>query len=191
MNPLIAIPVKPFGVAKARLSPVLDASQRRRLGMSVAAHTVTTAVRTGVTTVVVTGDRGVARWANGLGVDVVADSGTGLDGAARAAVAHAGGVGRPWIILHADLPILQSRDLAEPLAAVSAGRPALAPSYNGGTTLVGAAADTFDFSYGPGSFHRHLHAAGEAAVVVTTPGLMLDLDDPRDLAAIQHTLTWL
>lgn len=190
MKPLIAIPVKPFGVAKARLSPVLDAPQRRRLGTTVAAHTVTTAVRTGATTVVVTGDAGVARWAHRLGVDVVADAGTGLDGAARAAVAHAGGR-RPWIILHADLPLLDSRDLERPLVAVSDGRPVLAPSYDGGTTLLGATTEAFEFSYGPGSFHRHLQAAGGTALVVTAPGLMLDLDDPRDLAAVRHTLTWL
>lgn len=194
MHSLIAIPVKPFGVAKARLAPVLDAEGRRRLGKAVAAHTVQIAKDTGLSTAVVTADEGVARWARRLGVEVIpetAEDGSGLDGAARAAVARAGELGLPWIVIHADLPWLQIEELQHAIAAVSTGHVVLAPSYNGGTTLIGGATSEFPFSYGRGSFHRHLQTAGEGAIVVTSPGLMLDLDDPRDLAAVRGTRDWL
>ena len=194
MHPLIAIPVKPFGVAKARLAPVLDADERRRLGKAVAAHTVVVALETGLPTAVVTADASVARWARNLGVQVIPETpelGSGLNGAARAAMACAGELGRPWIVLHADLPWLQTAELDHAIAAMSTGRAVLAPSYNGGTTLLGGTTTDFPFSYGTGSFHRHLQTAGEGAVVVTSPGLVLDLDDPRDLAVVQGTRDWL
>ena len=70
---MIAIPVKPFGVAKQRLSPVLDPSQRRRLGKAVAARVIATALDTGSTVAVVTGDGGVADWARRLGASTIAE----------------------------------------------------------------------------------------------------------------------
>ena len=194
MKPVIAIPLKPFGVAKARLAPILSAAQRSRVGKAVAAHTVEAAVKTGASTAVVTADHGVAAWARHRGVEViyeVPELGTGLNGAARAAAAHAAGLNRPWIVLHADLPLLESSHLAGPIAALVTGRPVLAPSYDGGTTLLGSTGSTFEFSYGAGSFHRHLAAAGTDALVVTATGLMLDLDDPRDLLAAQDGRDWL
>jgi 2-phospho-L-lactate guanylyltransferase (CobY/MobA/RfbA family) len=58
---------------------------------------------------------------------------------------------------------------------------AIVPSYDGGTNVIGGHADDFPFSFGPGSFQRHL-AKAPSAVVVTLPRLVLDLDTPRDLA---------
>lgn len=185
---LIAIPVKPFGVAKARLQPLLDAAQRSRLGKAVAAHTVGEALATGARVAVVTGDSGVERWAKRLGAIVVREApehGTGLDGAANAAVAAAGAAGRDWLILHADLPLLSAADLRGAMARSGSARFLLAPSYNGGTTLI-MGSGPFPFSYGVGSFHRHLRAAGGDAEIIVRTGLALDLDTPRDLAMARN-----
>jgi 2-phospho-L-lactate/phosphoenolpyruvate guanylyltransferase len=81
-------------------------------------------------------------------------------------------------VLHADLPLLAARDLTESWRA-SVGRTVIAPAHDGGTSLL-AGTGPFPFSYGPGSFHRHLRAAPGAAVVVR-PGLALDLDTVGDL----------
>lgn len=177
---LIAIPVKPFGVAKARLSPVLNAAARSRLGRAVAAHTVGAALLSGERVVVVTGDDGVAAWARELGAGVVREAvGGGLDGAARAAVASAGE--GDWLILHADLPGVSPPDIAAALHLRHSADYVIAPSYDGGTSLI-AGRGPFAFAYGPGSFHRHLRSAQGRARALIRTGLALDLDTPRDLA---------
>ena len=184
MKLLIAIPVKPFGVAKARLNPVLTGAERSRLGRAIAARTIERAKATGAVVAVVTGDRGVARWAETSGVEVVAEApeyGVGLNGAATAAAARAERDQSDWLILHADLPLLSTSDLKDAIGRRRPGRFVIAPSYDGGTSLL-LGTGRFPFSYGTGSFHRHLRAAGGAEVVVRT-GLALDLDTPRDLAA--------
>jgi 2-phospho-L-lactate guanylyltransferase len=184
---LIAIPVKPFGVAKARLRPLLDAGQRSHLGKRIAGHTILGAGATGARVAVITGDAGVASWAADLGTEVVMEStefGTGLNGAATAAVA--GADGSDWMILHADLPLLTSPDLEAAIDRFRPGHHVIAPSYNGGTALL-MGSGAFPFSYGPFSFHRHLRAAGGAAAVVVRRGLALDLDTPRDLETALRT----
>lgn len=180
---IAAIPVKPFGVAKARLSPVMDAVARSRLGRFIAWRTASTAASAGATVVIVTADAGVAAWARDLGHEVVMEHprhGSGLNGAAAAGVARAGEAGVPWAILHADLPIVGIGDLTRAFADGRRGW-VLAPSHDGGTNLIAGPGLDFPFSYGPGSFRRHLGAV-PGARVVSRPGLALDLDTPRDLA---------
>ena len=183
MDLLIAIPLKPFGVAKVRLRPVLTAGQRSRLGRAVAAHTIALAAETGAQVAVVTDDPEVSEWAVQQGVGVIADtSDGGLDGAAATAAAAAQGEGRGWAILHADLPLLVFEELQDALAKWQPPNTVLAPSYDGGTSLI-VGDGTFPFSYGPDSFHRHLGSAPGRAQVVVRRGLALDLDTPRDLKA--------
>lgn len=171
---IVGIPIKPFGIAKARLSPVLDAARRSQVGKAVAAHTARSVLASGARPVIVTGDAGVARWAASQGWDTLAEPpGGGLDGAAAAVAAAVTG---RWAVLHADLPTLNANELR---AAWATDGVVLAPSRDGGTSLI-AAAGRFDFRYGPGSFHRHL-SASPGAQVLARPGLALDLDTPADL----------
>ncbi len=181
MTILAAIPVKPFGVAKARLAPLLDPPARARLGKAVAAHTAQAVAAAGAEPVLVTGDAGVARWARRQGLGAVRESGPGLDAAAASAVAAA--AGRPWLVLHADLPLVTADDVRAVLDRLDAGAVVLAPSRDGGTTALAAPEPRFPFAYGPASFHRHLRAAAGRAAVVVRLGLALDLDHPADLVA--------
>ncbi len=182
MTVVVAIPVKSFSVAKARLAAVLGAETRAMLGRALADHTVAVTSAAGAEPVVVAGDEEVLAWARRRDVATIT-SPPGLDAAARAALRDSGT--RPWAVLHADLPLLGPADLVEPFAAVAAGRAVLAPSSDGGTSLL-AGAPTF--SYGPGSFHRHLALLRHLdPLVVARPGLLLDLDGPADLAAaVRH-----
>lgn len=181
---LVGIPVKGFGLAKARLAGVLDAAARSALGRRVAGRTVDVAraVVGGDSVLVVTGDAGVVAWAQAIGVTVIDEGPGGLDGAAAAVVAAADG--QPWAVLHADLPLLTRGDLAAALAVADEAGAAIAPSSDGGTSLI-ASTGGFPFAYGEGSFQRHLRAIPEAAVVVR-PGLALDLDTPADLVAARN-----
>ncbi len=177
MTLLVGVPIKPFGVAKARLAPALDARARSLLGREIAAHTLRMIEASGARAAVVTADPGVRRWARRHRWEVLAEApGSGLDAAARAVTEAAHDA--LWAVVHADLPLLTPTDLATAWAALEAG-PVLAPSHDGGTSLV-AGSGAFPFSYGPGSFFRHLSAA-PAATILVRAGLALDLDTVTDL----------
>jgi 2-phospho-L-lactate guanylyltransferase len=173
---LIGVPVKPFTVAKRRLSSVLDAAMRRKLGQAIALRTARLAMAVGGDVRIVTGDAHVARWAEGYGLGTLAEEPDGgLDGAARQVVAAADG--REWMVLHADVPLLNPADLA---GVIGVGGDVIVPAHDGGTNLI-KGRGSFRFAYGPASFHTHL-AQRPSARVLTTPGLALDLDTPADLA---------
>lgn len=186
----MAVPVKPFGVAKRRLSPLLGAADRSRLGKAVALHTLDVARELVEQVAVVTPDREVAGWAEAQGAEVIIEETSGLDGAARASLRAAGSRGLGWVILHADLPLLRQADLNALLQAASARGAALAPSRDGGTNALAGFWDDFPFAYGPGSFARHL---GRAARRLSSPpgvvvriGSALDLDGPSDLRLVRE-----
>jgi 2-phospho-L-lactate guanylyltransferase len=179
---IAAIPVKSFGVAKARLASRLDAAARSRLGKAVAARTAIVAADAGFAVAIVTADADVSAWARGLGFLVIAQdlrTDPGLDGAAACAVRVAAEQGAAWSIIHADLPVVTAADLRVVQAAVERG-PVIAPSHDAGTNLLAGSDPEFAFSYGPGSFHRHF-AVLPRSTVINRPGLALDLDTPEDL----------
>ncbi len=190
MKPLFAaIPVKPFGVAKARLHPVLDAARRSRLGKAMAERTAQITTAAGARSVIVAAEAEVLDWASGLGLEVLVEPGDmGLDGAAEAGVQAARASGTGWAIVHADLPLVAVADLEALFAAVPEHGIALAPATDGGSNVIAGRVDAFPFAYGPASFHRHLRAAHRLPHrIVTRPGLALDLDGPADLrAALAH-----
>lgn len=175
------IPIKPFGIAKARLSDVLDAATRARLGMAVAAHTIAVTTEVCGAPAVVTPDEGVAQWAAQQGCDVVReDRSAGLNSAARLAVATTEG---DWLVLHADLPLVRTDDIAE--LVNDAHHTVLAPSHDGGTTAV-RHRGPFTFDFGAGSFHAHLARLAGTARIVSRLGLAVDLDDHHDLEIIRR-----
>lgn len=154
------------------------------------AHTLAVAARSGGEVAVVTGDPGVARWTKGRDLQVLPEPpGGGLDGAALAAVEAAGRLGIPWAVVHADLPLLDAADLRAVEEALAGADLVLAPSRDGGTTVVAGRLGRFPFRYGPGSFHRHLGRGvrlGARVRVLVRAGLALDLDGPGDLAALRR-----
>lgn len=174
---VVGVPIKPFGVAKARLAPVLDSATRSRLGIAIAARTATMLAASGAVPQIVTSDTGVAAWAGNKGWGVIEEPpGGGLDAAASLVVAAAGL--HSWAIVHADLPTVTAVDFTEVWRRLGPGG-ALAPSRDGGTSLI-AGRGPFTFAYGINSFHRHRKRMPQS-VVVTRPGLALDLDTVDDL----------
>jgi 2-phospho-L-lactate guanylyltransferase len=96
------------------------------------------------------------------------------------------------LTIPADAPCVTPGELTCLLDAAHAGTVpglVLVPARDGdGTNAVLAAPpDAFPPSFGPGSFARHLaqaEARGLACRVVELAGLALDIDEPRDLAAL-------
>jgi 2-phospho-L-lactate/phosphoenolpyruvate guanylyltransferase len=180
---LAGIPVKGFATAKGRLSSVMDSDRRARLAAAIASRAIDAARDAGFDVVVVTGSDDVRAWARDAGTPCIDEPfGGGLDAAAAAITDH----GSPWCVIHADLPLLSPSDLMEVAPLLDAGRAVLAPSRDGGTNLF-AAAIPIRFSYGPGSFARHLAAAAAASpVVLVSPGLAVEIDTAADLLAASH-----
>ncbi|MEA2003126.1 MAG: 2-phospho-L-lactate guanylyltransferase [Actinomycetota bacterium] len=179
---LAAIPIKPFGVAKARLADRLNTRARSRLGKAIAARTAAAATDAGALVAIVTGDPGVTRWARTHGyltIDEATSPREGLDGAAEAATSEAARRQRCWAIIHADLPLITPTGLST-VFALAERNLVIVPSHDGGTNVIAGKGTAVSFSYGPASFHRHL-ARYPQARIVTSPELGLDLDTGLDL----------
>lgn len=151
------------------------------LGMGFTERTVTVAEETGLIPLIVAGDPAVTEWALLSGIPSIPDSGEGLNHAAALGVDWAELSSAHWMILHSDLPLLTTGDLRTAEGLLEQGRSVLAPSSDGGTSMVGGLGPRA-FSYGPGSFFRHLAMAPDSAIVAT-PGLLHDVDSPNDLKA--------
>jgi len=176
------IPIRSFN-GMSRLRDALGPAERRALARSVAARTVRAALEAGTIVSVISNDAAVDGWAEGLGVASIAEPSPGsLNAAAAAGIATTSG--DPWLVVHADLPAVRPEDIRTASSMAQRGV-VLAPSHDGGTSLVGESRPEFPFRYGPGSFHRHLSAVGENAMILVRPGLALDLDRPRDLEAFR------
>lgn len=175
------IPVKAFGLGKSRLEPILDASTRQQLSQALVERTLRLTGAISDKPTVVTGDDEVAEVAMALGADIHPDPGSGLSDAVSSAVGRRRDT---WLVVHADLPLLDGDDIAVLANLASDG--VIVPSPDGGTPIIGGTDLDFPFAYGVGSFHRHLRSMPDATVV-TTLGPSLDLDSPADLtAALTH-----
>jgi len=185
--PWAIVPVKAFGVAKQRLSSVLDAEQRSRLGKAVAARTIDAFAAAGAHVAVVTADRDVKQWARSRGYQVIAEHaamyGAGLNGAVAVGRATATIAFSRWLAVHADLPLMTVASATIALEAVDmTHHGVIVPSRDGGTNLLSG--PVVSFRYGPGSFALH-HRQMPLADVLVSPNLSIDLDSPTDLAAVR------
>lgn len=183
LSGLALVPIRSFD-GMTRLAGRMSLDDRRDLSRSLALRVVEAARTGGFTPIVVTGDDSVRRWATAQHAEAFAEpiSG-GLNRAAAAAVAAIDG--GPWIVVHADLPAVTAADFAYARGVLDQGT-VLAPSHDGGTSLVGSSDGSFAFHYGPASFRRHLAAVRGRATVIIRPGFALDLDRERDIAVFRR-----
>lgn len=178
----VVIPIRAFTRGKSRLAERLGEPERAGLLQAMAERVVEAAAELPV--VVVSGAPEVLAWASARGVEVLADPGS-LDAAATQGVEHhrARGLARVAVV-HADLPLVETlAPLAEPGDAPVA---VLVPCHrNDGTPALSVPAGAgFRFSYGPGSFRRHVEEAHHRGLEVhelLDPQLRLDVDCVEDL----------
>jgi 2-phospho-L-lactate guanylyltransferase len=181
---VVLVPVKAFGEAKRRLAPALNPARRARLARRLATDVVAAAAPFPVA--VVCDDRDVADWARALGALVIWEPGRGLNGAVADGVEHLRLQGAELVaVSHGDLAAPDV--LASVVGAAGAREITLVPDVgeDGTNVLIVPASAGFRFSYGPGSFRRHLDEAtrlGLACTVVRGTPLAVDVDLPGDLA---------
>lgn len=176
----VLVPVKAFAEAKGRLARAMSDPDREALVRGMAESVLRAARPLPVT--VVCDDPAVAAWASALGAAVVWAPARGLNGAVShgVAVLAEGGV-TTLIVAHADLP------LAAELAPVAefAGVTLVPDRGDDGTNVVAVPTGAgFRFSYGPGSFARHVgecNRLGLPVRVLREPLLSWDVDLPTDL----------
>jgi 2-phospho-L-lactate guanylyltransferase len=178
----VLVPVKAFRAAKSRLAPAVDPTTRACLARSMAERVLAAAAPLPVA--VVCDDPEVAEWAADRGALVLPAPGIGLNRAVasgRAALA-ARGFARVAVV-HSDLPA--ARNLAGLLGFEGL---TLVPDRHrvGTNVLCLPSALPFPFSYGPGSFERHLAAARASGLpvrILEPLELTWDVDLPDDVAA--------
>lgn len=183
----VLVPVKAFGEAKLRLAPALSPHRRATLARVMAERVIRSAATMPVA--VVCDDREVAAFARDLGALVIWEPGRGLNGAVQEGFTRLAGAGVDLVIVAAgDLPL--ATDLSW---VVEARGITIVPDRRGdGTNVISVPTGLpFAFSYGPGSFARHLAAARALPVdvrVVEGSPLAWDVDLPADLEVIRDDL---
>lgn len=182
----VVIPIRAFADAKSRLAPRLTENERSRLMQAMAERVVAAAAPMPVA--VVSSAPEVVGWATALHLELIPDPGS-LDGAADAGREWARGIDAARVVVaHADLPLVESlAALAEPRSEPVA---VIVPCHrDDGTPLLSLPVDAlFRFSYGPGSFDRHVveavRAGLEVLVIRDDPRLRRDVDSIDDLDAV-------
>lgn len=167
-----------------RLCSVLGPEDRTRLSLKLATRAATAARGADLDVVVVSSDPQVRSWASTMSVECWPDAGGGLSAAAAAATSTLDQL--PWLVLHADLPLVDATALSRVAEASTSGT-VLVPSHDGGTNVI-ASAGEFPFRYGRGSFHRHFAAAPDATII-SDAQLSIDIDTPLQLSSFPGILS--
>ncbi|MEQ8718460.1 MAG: 2-phospho-L-lactate guanylyltransferase [Acidimicrobiales bacterium] len=181
----LLVPVKSFAAAKGRLAEELGADARADLARSMATHVLDCAGDLPVA--VACDDDAVRAWALGHGATIVWCPGTDLNGAVTAGVSELADRGaRRVVVAHSDLPLANSFE-----ELLTTDGVVLVPDRHlaGTNVLVVPTGPGFTFSYGPGSFRRHIdeaHRLAHSVRIVRDESLGWDVDEPADLTVLEH-----
>jgi 2-phospho-L-lactate guanylyltransferase len=177
--------VVPFRAASAkRRLHALDEEARADLARRMLAKVIAAATAVGPTILVTEPDASCARaLASEHGVQVVDDPGDGQGAAVAAGLAEV--TEWPALVVNADLPTVEPRDLLALLGVMPAEGIAIAPAPDGTTNALALAKPgLFEPLYGPGSAARFRARAEELGIEVaqlTAPALAHDIDTVAEL----------
>ena len=187
---MILVPIKDTATAKQRLAAVLDQASRTELARAMLHDVLTTLHNWGNRPAVgiVTGDLYASRLAAEYGFEVIPDrDNPGETGAIEMATRVCVQRGMDFtLVIPADIPLVQVRELEEILRHAPAEGSVLVPAGDGRGTnaALRRPADLFPLRFGNDSFKPH-HAAAQATgkpcVVLQLPGIAVDVDNPADL----------
>lgn len=190
------IPVKPLRLAKSRLAEVLTPEQRQRFAEMMLRHvlTVVNNVPSVAGTLVISRDNRALALARDFGAKTVQESGSPELNTAlmRATQIVASWRAEAVLILPADLPLIESRDVTDiirlgdeiPSVVLSTDR-----AQDGTNALFVRPPGLIDYMYGAGSFQRHMAAAAANDIptkIYESPRVAHDIDLPEDLQVYYH-----
>ena len=187
---MILVPVKNLSAAKQRLATVLDQPSRTALAQAML-HDVLAVLhgwRDRPQVAVVTSDSYAIKLAEEYEFEIIPDpenpGETGaIEMATRQCVEH--GI-ESTLVIPADIPLIQARELEEILKHAPEEGSVLVPAADGRGTNAAfrRPANLFPLRFGNDSFKPH-HAAAQATgkpcVVLNLPGIAVDVDNPDDL----------
>jgi 2-phospho-L-lactate/phosphoenolpyruvate guanylyltransferase len=190
------VPVKPLAKGKTRLAGSLTAEERFTLNREMLDHllTVLVSIPEIERTLVVSRDSAVLALARDRGARTLSErQPTELNRALERATGAAQAYGASGVlILPADLPLIQRKDVAK-LVSLGSLAPVvvIAPDRHeeGTNALLVAPIGLIEYGFGPNSFQRHLKraaASGARLEVCPLPRLALDVDLPEDLALVRE-----
>jgi 2-phospho-L-lactate guanylyltransferase len=192
------VPIKPLNRSKSRLAPVLDSRQREALSRQMLAQTLTTLKQVkGITGILaISRDHHALTLARQFGAQTVQESGAPeLNNALGRATQLASTWGAQGVLLVAsDIPFMAVKDIEGMLAL--ADRPQImviaSDRHGEGTNvLLVQPPGLITYSYGVGSFRKHVAEAKRAGIPVRvygSPTVALDVDVPADLKMYQDIL---
>jgi 2-phospho-L-lactate guanylyltransferase len=190
---MILVPVKNLASAKQRLAAILDQPARTELAQTMLLDVLETLAEwphhpeVGI----VTNDAFALRLAHQFHFTVITDNANrgetdAIEIATRFCVAN--GV-ESTLVIPGDIPLIQSWELEKIIAAAPAEGSVLVPAADGrGTNAIcRRPASLFPARFGNDSFKPHYAAAqatGKPCVVLSLPGIALDVDNPEDLRTL-------
>jgi 2-phospho-L-lactate guanylyltransferase len=190
---MILVPVKNLENAKERLSPILGRAERRALAEAMlqdvlaAVAGVNHHTRVGV----VTSDPFAMALAQRHNFTLIPDPAnlSESDAIAHATERCLASGEDSTLVIPGDVPLVQSGDIEEVLAAAPAQGTVLVPGWDGrgSNAVFRRPANLFPLRFGNDSFPPHLRAAqatGQPCIVLRLPRIGLDVDNPAELAQL-------
>ena len=188
MTTVAILPIKRFGEAKQRLGDLPD---REGLAQSMAERVLDALSHSARLdhVLVVTAESDAALAAQARGFEVVAEPVlAGHNAAAELGIARALELGATRALLvPGDCPLLAADEIDALLDRHDGPSVVVVPDRHGTGTnaLLLSPPDAIPPAFGPGSRERH-EGLADGVVVDEVPGLLLDVDTPEDLAALEE-----
>jgi len=187
---MILVPVKNLSGAKQRLASLLDQASRTALAQAMLLDVLEalSAWRDRPNVGIVSSDPFAVSLARQFAFEVIPDNeNRGETGAIEIAtqVCRERGISST-LVIPGDIPLLQWEELEQILKAAPPEGSVLVPAADGRGTnaALRQPANLFPLRFGNDSFKPHLaaaRAAGHPCVVLSLPGIALDVDGPSDL----------
>jgi 2-phospho-L-lactate guanylyltransferase len=195
------VPLKDLVQAKSRLAGLMSPAERRGIVQAMVEDVL--AVLAGHPALervtLVSDDPAAGMLARTYGADLLEEASLrapGLNPVIEAAIDRLqGGASDPFIVLHADLPLLGPGDISAVIDRYhsSPGLVIGCDRHRRGSNLLAFGRDRRPrFCFGSDSYRAHRAAAGKAGIAFSElyrPGIALDLDEPGDVAELMRCLS--
>jgi 2-phospho-L-lactate guanylyltransferase len=189
---VIILPVKNLANAKQRLATVLEQSVRTELAQSMLADVAEAlAAYAGDGVSLVTSDPFAIELAGQHGFEIIPDEANVSETDAiemATGVCEARGI-ESTLVVPGDIPLIEARDIRAIYEASQDEGAVLVPSKDkrGTNAVLRRPASLFPLRFGNNSFMPHLAAAiatNKSCIVLSLPGIALDIDTPEDLCEL-------
>ncbi len=200
MSLWVIVPVKPLRRSKSKLTNVLSEDERAVLNLNMYENTLKALKDISIPhqVLVVSKDSSVLSLARSYKTKTLQEDGEGglnlaLKKSIQVIKAYSA---QSVLILPADLPFITKEDIEgvmnyvedKPFVLISPDR-----KMNGTNLLFMSPPDLIDFSFGPGSFERHVRQAQSQNVHIEVrkfDGVELDIDSPEDFELFQKLMSY-